>query len=86
MTIMTEHIEGSSRVHTSIWARAQVEYLDKMEKKAFKKARKAGSPTAHIHTTSTKDRLGLQARGWTLEDITETAYALTAKYYLVKAL
>lgn len=85
MSLMTDHIEGSARVHTSIWQQATDMRFEKIERKAYKKARKMGAPTAYITSVLLSDRLGLEARGWVTESATSVGIATNTRYLLAKA-
>lgn len=84
MSLMTDHIEGSARVHTSIFEDAKNRRFQKMEEKAYKQARKAGAPRAIIATTSFADSLGLQGRGWEVDDRVSVGIASLTKIFLGK--
>jgi len=86
MTTMTDHIEGSARVHTSIWEQAKADRLSRLERKAERKARHAGAPFAYIRTTVMSDRLGFEARGWELESSTSVGIATPTRYVLKRTL
>lgn len=57
----------------TIMERAREEYLTKLERKALAKATKHKQVTARIEAVGEADRLGLLARGWTLEETNDYA-------------
>lgn len=86
MSTMTDHIEGSSRVHTSIWEQAKSDRLDRLEAKAVRRARRAGVEVAILKTTVLSDRLGFEARGWELESSVSVGIATPTRWVLRKSL
>jgi hypothetical protein len=86
MITMTDHIEGSSRVHTSIWAKAKDDQISAMEHRAFRKARREGAPKAVIKNSTVWVRLALEARGWELESTVSVGIATNTRFVLTKAL
>lgn len=86
MAIMTDHIEGSARVHTSIWANAKAQQISAMEHRAFRKARSVGSSHAIIKNSTLWVRLALEARGWELESTTSVGIATNTRWVLKKSL
>lgn len=86
MSLMTDHIEGSARVHTSIWQQATDMRFEKIERKAYKKARKAKAPRAYITSVLLSDRLGLEGRGWECESAVSVGIATNTRYLMSKDL
>lgn len=68
----------------SIWAQAQEERIDRLERKARRRAR--GAKTMYLNVHTLKDRQALEARGWTCDGTDSVGIATNTRYHMAKSL
>ena len=83
---MSTQMIARSATKVGIWQQAQNARIDKMEAKAVRKARKQGAPRAVLHTSDRKDRLALEARGWSFDAASSVGIASPTRFWMSKAL